>query len=360
MRSPDPALYGLENANRSGADLWGKNQFNSNFPVSLACYMRDRDINPVYIAVNSDFTHRTTDREISIADVFGTSARGDQVRFEFETQFRPFAPFTSDEAPSIDLVTRDDIETDLMPLEIKLTVLPDNATATRSEEQWGSEIVIRPVTSANATFALARALVSHGLVDEAREIIRPLASSIQTWDNNTEILTRRLDIVDGLKQLMILSAPFQSPFLLQTIWKTEGKSPILTDQCFDIFVWSNIAMLKLFIDRADQESRVQTVTRSLRECARTLRCLYELLPDRTIRYNDIYRGMTFNNQTDKADSFGPSRTRDYMQHERLLRPAIGREVLREIILHRGEMMLSPERRFDATIYFTARDLFERN
>ncbi len=358
MSNAAPALYGLVNSNRGGADLWGKNQFNSNFPVALACYMRDNAINPVYIAVNQDFTHRTTDQEIAIADVFGTNASDERVRFEFETRFRPFDRFTSGESPAIDLVIRDTSGTDLMPLEIKLTVLPDNATANQSQEQWGSEIVIRPVTSANATFALADALVTHGLVEEVRQVISPIASLIQTWDNNTEILSRRHGIVDGLKTVMMLCAPLQTPFLLQTIWKTEGKSPSLADQCFDIFVWSNIAMLKLFVDRADRESRAQTVKRSLRECARTLRCLYELLPDRTIRYNDIYRGMTFNNQTDKADSFGPSRTREYMRHKRLLRPAIGREVLREIILNHGETMLSPERRFDATIYFTARDLFE--
>lgn len=359
MSDPVPMLYGLQNSNRTGRDLWGKNQFNSNFPVALACYMRDNNINPVYIAVNPDFTHRTTDQEISIADVFGTDAVGGRIRFEFERRFRPFDRFTSGESPSIDLVTCDASGTDLRALEIKLTVLPDNATAGQSEDRWGSEIVIRPVTSANATFALVDALIAHGLVEDVRQIISPIASLIQTWDNNTEILSRRSDIVAGLKEVMTLCAQIQTPFLIQTIWKTEGKSPSLADQCFDIFVWSNVAMLKLFVDRADRELRARTVTRSLRECARTLRCLYELLPDRTIRYNDIYRGMTFNNQTDKADSFSPSRTREYMRHERLLNPAIGREVLTAIILNHGERMLSPERRFDATIYFTTRDLFEQ-
>ncbi|EFL4562358.1 HindVP family restriction endonuclease, partial [Escherichia coli] len=35
------SLYGLKNTNRKESDLWGKNQFNSSFPTSLACYMRD-------------------------------------------------------------------------------------------------------------------------------------------------------------------------------------------------------------------------------------------------------------------------------------------------------------------------------
>ncbi|MCM5274318.1 HindVP family restriction endonuclease, partial [Escherichia coli] len=33
------SLYGLKNTNRKESDLWGKNQFNSSFPTSLACYM---------------------------------------------------------------------------------------------------------------------------------------------------------------------------------------------------------------------------------------------------------------------------------------------------------------------------------
>ena len=46
-----PSLYGLNenNSSRVGADLWGKNQFNSTFPLSLCLYMRDNDIAPVTV-----------------------------------------------------------------------------------------------------------------------------------------------------------------------------------------------------------------------------------------------------------------------------------------------------------------------
>ena len=47
-----------------------------------------------------------------------------------------------------------------------------------------------------------------------------------------------------------------------------------------------------------------------------------------------------------------------MKHQRLTKPSIRKEVLVELIRGGGEKLLSPERRFDATIYFTAHHLFE--
>lgn len=43
------SLYGIENSNRNFADpyYWGKNQFNSSFPIALTCYMRDQGLSPV-------------------------------------------------------------------------------------------------------------------------------------------------------------------------------------------------------------------------------------------------------------------------------------------------------------------------
>ena len=39
-----PRLFGIERSNRdyTVADTWGKNQFNSSFPASLACYLHSK------------------------------------------------------------------------------------------------------------------------------------------------------------------------------------------------------------------------------------------------------------------------------------------------------------------------------
>jgi hypothetical protein len=51
-----PGLFGLNNSNRdfTKADAWGKNQFNTSFPVALVCYMASRGIEPVYLQLDSN------------------------------------------------------------------------------------------------------------------------------------------------------------------------------------------------------------------------------------------------------------------------------------------------------------------
>ena len=47
------SLFGLtdENSSRKGTDLWGKNQFNSTFPVALCLKMLDDGVKPVYVTI---------------------------------------------------------------------------------------------------------------------------------------------------------------------------------------------------------------------------------------------------------------------------------------------------------------------
>ena len=72
----------------------------------------------------------------------------------------------------------------------------------------------------------------------------------------------------------------------------------------------------------------------------------------------VYREDAMGNLTDKEFALGGKITRHYMKHARKLNPAVQKTALREIILGGGQDRLSPERRFDATIYFTAKHLFE--
>ena len=48
---------------------------------------------------------------------------------------------------------------------------------------------------------------------------------------------------------------------MQPIWKTEGKSAKLHDNCLDIFMWSNLAFTRLFIDAAKSEFNSDKITR---------------------------------------------------------------------------------------------------
>ena len=123
----EATLYGIEHSNRAKKDFWGKNQFNSTFPVALACYMRDKGIKLVYISLSSDFEIINT--EISFDEVFRTNLPNKDLNFCFESKYDPYQAFSREDIGGIDLVIKDKNDNFIMPLEIKLTVLPDDGTS---------------------------------------------------------------------------------------------------------------------------------------------------------------------------------------------------------------------------------------
>ena len=353
-----PGLYGIENSNREGDDLWGKNQFNSTFPISLCCYMRDHGIPPVYISVDEDGEIGARDDDgVSMEDVFGTPRIGADIRFEFETVFEPLGDLLHDALSGVDVVTRTADGEFCRPLEVKLTVVPDNTTAKQAEEKWCSELVIRPITSAYAAIQLF-ANLSDTCRTEIRDIIGPVAFAIQDPDNIAEILLNADRIVQAMNEMIAACTDFQQPYLVQPIWKTVGKTAELANPCFDVFAWSNLAILKIPVD--SWKGKKNKVTRSLREAVRHLWCFRQLLTVGKINYNEIYRGIALGNQTDKSFALNGTRTIKYMDHPRLRKPHFSSDILPALILNGGENRLSPERRFDATVFYTCKALLQRN
>lgn len=349
----EPGLYGILKSNRSGKNLWGKNEFNSTFPVALCCYMRDNGVKPVYVSVVGMNTS-ASDGEIAIEDALGTKGRGENVRFDFESVYAPYQSYCSDHLPSIDVVTRESDGQFCAPIEIKLTVVPDSSTYERSENKWSAELVVRPVSSAHAVLGLFDSIA--GLPDVCDNVcaaVRDVNERIQDWDNVSEVHSHKTAILSSLNSAFEHLQAFQKPYLMQPIWKTEGKQARLAKKCLDVFFWSNLAIAKLPLDIAKREASADSkVSRSLREVARHTRCLYSLLTQRRFQYGRIYRGMGLGNQTDKSFSVSGRRTWKYLQHPRLRSPFFSTDVLRSLILNGGHRLLSPERRFDAAIYYT--------
>jgi hypothetical protein len=350
MKDLTPRLYGIHNSNRTGNDLWGKNQFNSTFPAALACYMRDKSIPAIYLSINSKL--EVVASEITIDEVFNTQVENNRLSFEFETKFKQYQKFAFDDIKGIDLVVSHD-KVQLRPLEVKLTVIPDNSTCDQNETNWGSEIVIRPATTSYSALGIANSC--HDRFPQIREILEPVSSTIQHWDSKIEIDTKRSEILTSLNQLQTEFLDRQSPFLIQPIWKTKGKSPILDENAFDIFVWSDFAICRTFIDRSHEDKG--GINRYMRSSARLMRILYEISTSGKTNIQRIYTEMAFGLQSDKEFALSGKITRNYMNHPRRTKPILEPSVIRELILDGGEKKLSPERRFDQTIYYTAESLF---
>lgn len=351
MPSPNiPSLYGITRANssRSGTDLWGKNQFNSTFPLALCLYMRDHGEYPVAVLAHRGRIETAPEHKWSMAEIIGH--RDENPYYHFEAFHEPYRKLSRNEPDKIDLVVAVD-GTHRIPLELKLTVVPDSGTAKAEEEHWGPEVVLRPVSSAYAMMSVATTLFGHPMEKEVISVLKPAYNLIRDWTNTVEVARHGDWLMRTLGRALELVEELQRPFLLQPIWKTRGQSLELCDQCFDVFAWSDVAVMRLPVTILALQHRSESVSvpRPLREVARHARGLYDLLTTRDYDYSGIYKGMPLGLQTDKSFSISGRRAIRYLRHERLRRPLLHRRVLQDLILHGGERSLRPERRFDAAV-----------
>lgn len=355
----EPRLFGLAQSNRARGAMWGKNCFNSSFPAALACYMRAQKIRPVYVRADADKNGpKCVNGEISVDDVFNVSAnvRNEDLFFSFETKFAPYLAYVADEQQldGVDLAIRRG-EKWLRPLQIKLTVIPDNTTAGKAKDDWGPELVFRPADTCSCALGIFAGLANRA--DEVAEIFRNPCAKIQDWNNAAEMAQHKEGLLDCVGNFLATFHKQQNPYLLQQIWMTKGKSPFLAKKSFDIFVWSDYALIFAYLEKARKEAGLNRATRAV---ARFARIQYELADSsrRKVDIRRINRDMTFLLQTDKEVALSGLDTGDYMTSPRRHSPAMPPSVLKKIILNNGHKLLSPERRFDQTVYFTAEKYFK--
>jgi hypothetical protein len=353
-----PSLYGITHSNRTGAALWGKNQFNSTFPTALACYMRDKGIPAVYLTLGEDLKVRA--EEISIDALFNSERPNDQLQFDFEISYEPYQQYAFDAIGGIDLVVKhhgDNTEaTWRRPLEVKLTVVPDNKTSRRPEAEWGPELVIRPASIKYCALGIYHNCREQR--EQIRDLFEDVCANFQLWSSAHELLNKRRQLLESLNNFQQQFRVSQQPFLIQPIWKTQGKSPRLSENAFDLFVWSDFALCRAVIDKSLEEA--VNISRFMRAAARLARIFYVLSTQGRANLLTIYNEMGYGHQTDKDLALPGDATRGYLDTPRRVTPILPREAVANIILNGGEKLLSPERRLDATLYFSAGALFGQN
>ena len=365
-------LYGFKKNNSSHAleELWSKNVFNSTFPVSLALYMRDHGLNAKYIRLRGDL--QTEVCEISIDELFKIHGLDPKdVYYDFESKCETYEQFVPQDKPltdkeKIDLVVRrKSTRLPLSALEIKLTVVPDKATVARPIEEQGAELVCRPVTTKYCALSIFSKL-NPDEREAVSNLLGPAYTSINDWNNPD-------NMDDAQRYLEQLKSAFdtfeqqyydrQLPLIMQPIWKTEGQSAeIKKDNAFDIFVWSNFAYTRLFLERNFIENKKgkRELTRMARCMIRVAGYLYEAGRVRANRadINGIFAKYTATKQSDKdmsapAATTIPFMTRNATPNENcLVTPRLPRSVVLDIIKYGGHRKLQPERRLDQSIYFT--------
>ncbi len=350
-----PSLFGIKHSNRDFAskDSWGKNQFNSSFPAALAAYLAHKNLDNVYIKLNENI--ETFHGFISTESLYGLSPTSDNLFYAFESQFLPFQKFLIGNIPRVDLVTQNLSDgASLKGLEIKLTALPDNSTYHLAEENFGCEIVVRPDTIVYLACSLFSFFENRKL--ELQTIIGEDFENIGDWTEAAAIIPYLGKMISIIDEISLKMLDFQSPLVIQPIWKTLGKSPKLAENCLDVFVWSDLAFIRLFSKLAKAEIRENRITRQLRTLIWLFKMLYDFSRDGQVNHARIIDSLSYNTKNDKAFALSGRVTHQFMKGEILLNPRITKDEIKHIILDGGQNLLSPERRFDAII-FNSPDLF---
>lgn len=262
-----PSLFGLTNSNRdfSLKDSWGKNQFNSSFPASLCCYLYSKGYKANYLAIDNNCFDIL---EISIHDIFGIDPFNEDIYFAFESIYTPFQKYVVGSLPRTDLVIQKRSNGHcLAGLEIKLTALPDNTTCELNENEYGSEIVVRPDTIVYLACSIAQ-----NLDNNLSKIFLPKIN-ILDWTEIEEVLKNVDKIIQTIDNIAIELQNKQSPFLIQPIWKTIGKSPRLAENCLDVFVWSDAGFTYFISQIADEILRRRKLRDKLEPQFGYIKCL---------------------------------------------------------------------------------------
>lgn len=361
MAIPAPGLYGIAASNRKNTQLWSKNCFNSSFPMSLCCWLRNKKI-PVLL-IKASGGGAVAVEELSVDNLFNLSAT-EMPYFNFEKPYPPYAPLcTGGMSDKSDVVVHALEGTSLgaprRPLEVKLTVVPDSSTYRRDPSKWAPEIVFRAATLGSAVLGIFTSLQDKRV--RLREIIGPVHNAFKLWSSEVEAAQRLPTALQALQGVIDEFHTVQQPLVVQPIWRTD-LTHLLDKNAFDVFVWSDMAFLQLVIDlakRGPTGNQQNSVKRQQRAALQMLRSLHVLASTGDVNLDTIRNEMPLGKQSDKAFSVSGKTTRQYLNHPRLQTPAIPREAIGELFAGNGVDMLKPERRLDATLKFTWNAMFPK-
>ena len=338
-----PSLFGLKKTNRdfNSKEAWGKNQFNSSFPASLCCYLASKGFEANYLSIQKNSFCPTS---IPIESIFKIPADSNDLYFAFESQHTPYQKYVVGALPRTDLVVQKESTGEcLSGLEVKLTALPDNTTCELNDDDYGSEIVVRPDTIAYLACSIAS-----NIPNQIGKYIHHI--EINDWSEPKQVLANIEQIIETIQSISSVLEKNQSPFLLQPIWKTQGKSPKLASQCLDVFVWSDAGFSHFISKIANNNPNANKITRQTRTAIWLFKMLLEIKNHGKFNHESIIDNLSYNTKNDKAFASAGNVTNQYMSCPRLKNPIISKTEIKNIILGGGQNMLSTERRFDTIIY----------
>lgn len=356
MKEDKPGLFAqtTNNSSRdySKADNWGKNIFNSSFPASLVAYMSYKGVKPVYLM--TDIDNKVIHNYISGEELYRINPLSPLAFYNFEAGYSAYERFYTGDREKIDLVMMDSSNnSNLIGLEIKLTTIPDSTTKNLSEDKYSSEIVVRTPTINFLACSICNSFLDIAGRNKLKELLGDI--HINHWEEIEEVLPHFNKINEAILRVSSYLYQNQTPLIIQPIWKTVKGKPTLAEDCLDVFVWSNLAVIQMFISKEDETP--QKLTRQMRSVIWLYLMLFEYSVYGQFDYKRIVLLHSYNQKNDKAFAISGTQSYPFLQCEELTHPRISKYDIKYIILGGGQNLLSPERRFDAVIV-NSPDLFE--
>lgn len=342
-----PGLFGQSHSSRnySRKNAWGKNQFNSSFPASLVAYMGSRGVKPVLVC--TDATNTVIHRHITARDLFGVDPCGDEAYYGYEASFFPYEQYyTAVKMEKTDLVmTNRTTKAPTCGLEVKLTTLPDGTTSKATEDGWGSEMVVRSPTILFLACSICAAYATPRGRTRLQGLLSTIGVEIKDWGLIRNVAPHYAAIERAVLLVSKDMTRRQTPLIMQPVWKTNPMLTDLADDCLDVFVWTNLAVIQMCL--REKAAKPDDISRN----QRTIVWLYKMLWDFTLYgrfdYTDIVNELAYNYKTDKAFAISGRLTNPMLRCPELTHPRIKKQEIRNIILGDGWKFLQPERRFDA-------------
>lgn len=349
-----PGLFGQKHSNRdyTKADSWGKNQFNSSFPASLVAYMYSKGIKPVYIKTNKK--NEIIHSEIGSVDLFGIDPLSEAAYYNFEAGFPLYEKFYQGKREHIDLVMRNNnTREELTGLEVKLTALPDNTTKVLPESDWGAEIVVRSPTICFLACSICENYQTRTKKERLRSMLK--APKIDNWGQPSEVIPHYSEILNSIMAVSSDMCSKQKPLIIQPIWKTEGSQMRLKDDCLDVYIWSNLAIIQMCC--TEEVSNLRKLNRFHRTIIWIYKMLLEYVTYNAFDYKRIVDLQSYDIKNDKAFALPGTKSNSFLRGAEIIKPRISKYEIKNIILGGGQDLLSPERRFDAVLV-NSPDIFE--
>ena len=235
---------------------------------------------------------------------------------------------------------------------MKLVAVPTSGTARMPRDEQCCELVVRPPSIEQLCFSFAASFGPLRRQEVGEVIVAELGSPIDyEWSNEDFMKRHRSNVLAASNELIRRCIPKQKPLVLIGEWRTQGQEPVLDNECYDVFFFSNAAFLQLFTSAMKRE--IATSTSSIGRPARALiwfiKSMFDYSAQGRVTFERTHSLVTFGGQTDKAGSFTSGGIRPFIKSKHFIHPRISVNETNEILLPEGAALLKPERRLDAVL-----------